>query len=169
MHEPAFLNAYDNQGLVKHILNQFRISRQGVHGPAHWARVHHHGQTIGTVRQADLLVVELFAFLHDSQRVNEYTDRDHGNRASEFAASLNGVFYDLNARQLDQLCNAIRWHSDGSIEQDATIQTCWDADRLDLGRVGIYPDPRFLSAEASTFIQSAYEWSTTIMSDISAD
>ena len=28
-----------------------------------------------------------------------------------------------------------------------TIQTCWDADRLDLGRVGMMPDPRFLSTE----------------------
>ncbi len=27
---------------------------------------------------------------------------------------------------------------------DITVQTCWDADRLDLGRVGITPNPRWL-------------------------
>lgn len=159
MHESPLTAAYDKHGLLKHVLDQFRISRQGVHGPAHWARVHHHGLKIGVARQADLLVIELFSFLHDSQRENEYTDRGHGNRAAEFAASLNGTFYELNARQLDQLCNAIRWHSDGSVEQETTIQTCWDADRLDLGRVGIYPDPTFLSAEASIYIDTAYAWS----------
>ena len=30
-----------------------------------------------------------------------------------------------------------------------TIQTCWDADRLDLGRVGITPDPSWLCTEAA--------------------
>jgi len=161
MHESPLTAAYDKQGLLKHVLDQFRISSQGMHGPAHWARVHHHGLKIGRVRQADLLVIELFSFLHDSQRKNEYTDRDHGNRAAEFAASLNGIFFDLNGCQLDQLCNAIRWHSDGSVEQEATIQTCWDADRLDLGRVGIYPDSAFLSAEAAIYIETAYAWSRT--------
>ena len=28
---------------------------------------------------------------------------------------------------------------------DATIGTCWDADRLELPRVGIRPDPRYFS------------------------
>ena len=27
-------------------------------------------------------------------------------------------------------------------EADITIQTCWDSDRLDLGRVGMMPEPR---------------------------
>jgi uncharacterized protein len=31
----------------------------------------------------------------------------------------------------------------------ATIQTCWDADRLDLGRVGITPHPSRLCTEAA--------------------
>jgi uncharacterized protein len=37
------------------------------------------------------------------------------------------------------LAYAVRHHSDGLIEADVTVQTCWDADRLDLGRVGIIP------------------------------
>ena len=35
-------------------------------------------------------------------------------------------------------------HSDGIQEGDATVRTCWDADRLDLPRVGIHPDPERL-------------------------
>ena len=30
-----------------------------------------------------------------------------------------------------------------------TIETCWDADRLDLGRVGITPHPSHLCTEAA--------------------
>jgi uncharacterized protein len=33
-----------------------------------------------------------------------------------------------------------RWHDPG----DATVLACWDADRLDLGRVGIRPVPHRL-------------------------
>jgi hypothetical protein len=50
-------------------------------------------------------------------------------------------------------------HSNGAVDADPTIQTCWDADRLDLGRVGIKPPARYLSLEAATHIESAYNWS----------
>ena len=45
---------------------------------------------------ADLLIVELFAFLHDSQRENEYVDPGHERRASEYARSLKSVYFDLD-------------------------------------------------------------------------
>jgi uncharacterized protein len=32
---------------------------------------------------------------------------------------------------------------------DITIQTCWDSDRLDLGRVGVTPHPSRLCSEAA--------------------
>jgi uncharacterized protein len=35
------------------------------------------------------------------------------------------------------------------IDADITIQTCWDADRLDLGRVGTTPDPARLCTAAA--------------------
>ena len=55
-------------------------------------------------------MVELFAFLHDSQMLNEYSDPRHGARAADFAASLNGQFFDLKAGQLDKLCHAMQHH-----------------------------------------------------------
>ncbi len=65
---------FDRLGLLKHVLAQFRISRVGHHGTGHWARVRWHSLKVGGLRGADLLVVEMFAFLHDSQRRNEYSD-----------------------------------------------------------------------------------------------
>lgn len=151
--------AFNRKRLLELVLRQFRISRDGVHGPNHWARVRKHALTVGAATGSDLLVVELFAFLHDSQRRNEDEDPLHGERAAVFAASLNGREFDLNTGQQEKLYFAIRHHSDGGRHQDSTIQTCWDADRLDLGRVGIKPVARYLSAAGAREIEAAYQWS----------
>ena len=151
--------AFDRKGLLKEVLGQFKVNRLGVHGPSHWARVRHHALTIGQVTGADLMVVELFAFLHDSKRLNEDKDPEHGFRAASFATQLNGLYFQLDSFQLDVLCHAITHHSDGVVNADPTIQTCWDADRLDLGRVGIKPAAKYLSPVASQHIESAYNWS----------
>ncbi len=150
---------YDRKGMLDEILGQFKINKVGEHGPNHWARVRHHGLSLGAEVGADLLVVELFAFLHDSQRLNEFEDRLHGDRAAEYAASLNHRYFDLSDIQLEKLVNAIRFHSEGYVEKCPTIQTCWDADRLDLGRVGIKPSAKFLSPIAANYIEDAYKWS----------
>ncbi|MCB2041992.1 MAG: hypothetical protein KDH48_15080, partial [Rhodoferax sp.] len=45
---------------------------------------------------------------------------------------------------------ACRGHSDGHrAGHDVTVLTCWDADRLDLGRVGIRPLPERLCTAAA--------------------
>jgi uncharacterized protein len=150
---------FDRKGLLKAVLKQFKVDRQGVHGPGHWARVRYHALIIGRATGADLLVVELFAFLHDSNRFNEYKDPEHGSRAARYAKELNGTYFQLTEVQLEKLCHAMSFHSDGGIHADATIQTCWDADRLDLGRVGKKPKAQYLSKEGAKHIDSAYRWS----------
>ena len=146
---------------MNEILDQFKISKTGVHGPSHWARVKHHGMVIGAKVGADLEVVNLFAFLHDSQRENEYSDPEHGLRAAKYAKQLNHIFFELRDIQMTLLIQALEGHSKGGIHTNPTIQTCWDADRLDLGRVGIKPAPEFLSKEGQKWIDFAYEWSVT--------
>ena len=152
---------FNQAKLVKEILSQFKINKRGVHGPSHWARVKHHGLIIGEQVGADLEVIKLFAFLHDSQRVSEYSDPEHGSRAAQYAKSLNSKFFDLKQDQMELLTLAMEGHSNGDLHLNPTIQTCWDADRLDLGRVGIKPAGEFLSATAESHIEMAYEWSVS--------
>ena len=45
------------------------------------------------------------------------------------------------------------------MKADPTVQTCWDADRLDLSRVGIMSAARHRSLVAVRYIESAYSWS----------
>lgn len=126
---------------------QFRLSFQhGVHGLPHWTRVWYHGWSLASSLDVDPAILAWFAFLHDSQRHNDHKDPLHGVRAADFALQLRatGVICELNDSDFERLCEAMRLHSDGHTEGDAAIQACWDADRLDLWRVGIKPDPRYL-------------------------
>ena len=99
---------YDRSGLIALIRSEFKLDWQGIHGANHWARVLHHGKNIGSLRKADLMVIELFGFLHDRCRFNDGRDPQHGERAAEFAHGIHGDYFQLEAKQLDQLCYAIK-------------------------------------------------------------
>lgn len=47
----------------------------------------------------------------------------------------------LSDTRLELLVAACRYHTVVEFSDDATIATCWDADRLDLWRVGIDTNP----------------------------
>ncbi len=141
MHDfPAILNA---------ILDGYALPVRGDHGIVHWARVLENGQKIAAISGADREVVTLFALFHDSRRVNEFHDDEHGLRGGEFARSLRGTLVHLDDQRFELLFEACRLHTDGHTMGDPTLQACWDADRLDLGRVGITPRPDRLCTDAA--------------------
>lgn len=129
------------------ILRQFRLPRHSVHGPAHWARVRYNGMLLSRASGADWQVVELFAFIHDSQRYDDGFDRDHGPRAADYAQRTCGKLFHLSDSQLAKLVQACMGHTHEHLASCVTVQTCWDADRLDLARVGIIPDPYYLGTD----------------------
>ena len=57
------------------------------------------------------------------------------------ARSLRGTHFDLPDSTFETIIDACKYHTDGHKASDITIATCWDADRLDLTRLGITPDP----------------------------
>ena len=89
------------------------------------------------------------AVLHDSRRINEVTDPEHGPRAAEFAAELRGSVFDLEDHEFQLRHRACEGHTHEPNHSDVIIQTCWDSDRLDLGRVGITPHPSGLCTEVA--------------------
>jgi len=134
--------------LARMVATSFSLGSGSVHGPSHWRRVERNGIWLAERSGGDLFVVRLFAWFHDSCRVSEWTDPDHGRRGADYAASLRGAVFDLEDEGFDRLVYACTWHTDGEHSDDPTIGACWDADRLDLGRVGIDPSPRFMSTAA---------------------
>lgn len=143
--------------IARLVRKQFRIDYRGDHGAAHWGRVRENGLRLAKLTGARVHVVELFALLHDSQRENEGRDPEHGWRAARFAQSLAGDVFAIGRSDLDLLMEACEGHSEGRIKADITVATCWDADRLDLGRVGYYPDPERLCTEAARDLR-VIEW-----------
>ena len=135
----------DFDKLIATVSGQFHAGPHSVHGPDHWRRVEQNGLWLATQTGADILVTRLFAWFHDAKRENEYTDPDHGRRGGEYAISLRGKFFDLEDAAFESLVYACTWHTDGEFSNDPTIGTCWDSDRLDLGRVGMIPSSKFMS------------------------
>lgn len=137
----------DVKPVLQAVLKEYALPLGGVHGVAHWARVLENGLRLSGQTGANIEVVSLFAVLHDSRRLNESTDPEHGPRAADFAAVLRGNVFDLNDQEFRLLHRACEGHTHERTHPNATIQTCWDSDRLDLGRVGILPHPSRLCTE----------------------
>jgi len=128
------------------IQSQFKLPINSIHGISHWKQVEAIGHRLSASTKADKVVVSYFAYLHDSKRQNEDEDLGHGETASIYCEQLykQGVLK-VTENQLSQLLYACKFHSDNKAKtDDMTIATCWDADRLDLNRIGITPDPFFL-------------------------
>lgn len=146
--------------LIQFARDEFRLDWDGIHGAPHWARVRHNGLILAELTGANTRIVEYFAFIHDLGRQNDDYDPEHGFRAANIAERIAGDLIDVSQRELDLLIEACHGHSDGHLEADVTVMTCWDADRLDLGRVGICPDPNRLCTEVARgqeLLEAAYE------------
>lgn len=167
MSQPAGEINYN--GLHSYLKNFFKIDFMGMHGLPHWARVCKNGldlieleEALGHTPRTD--VVYLFAYLHDHCRENDDEDYQHGAAAAANAVKLREQgYFEIDDEGFELLCYAMTHHSHGQTEADITVQICWDADRLDLGRCGIVPDPKYLctqSAKRQDVIDAAYKRST---------
>lgn len=135
--------------LISAIREQFRISWHGIHGISHWARVYDIGMKLADQTGANKRVVQLFSVFHDSRRHNEDHDPKHGPRGAELAMQLREMHYPfLDDTEFELLHQACSLHTKASTHSDVTVQTCFDADRLDLGRVGIVPKVEYLCTDS---------------------
>src|SRR4051794_28697195 len=125
--------------LVRAVLNGYRLPLDGVHGPAHWLRVLANGRALAAMTpDADVEVVGLFALLHDSRRVNEHTDPQHGERAADFVRQLasQGLLPIKDVR-ITVLAAACARHALGEVTDHPTIGCCWPLpSRRPAGRPG---------------------------------
>jgi len=139
------------------------------HGPRHWKCVALTGLRLAELDPAiDMGVVYAFAQLHDSQRLNEYGDPEHGPRAADVTLeAIEGAGlprFEPNSERAGRLLYAIREHTAAGCSEDPTIGACWDADRLNLWRVGIEPAIRFMSTRpAREHFDELSEWAMELI------
>ena len=132
---------------VKELLKrESAFYNSGIHGIAHWKTVERNGHYLAKFNSADIKVISYFSYFHDCMRENEGEDVKHGLRGAKFAEKSRNLI-DLTDIQFKQLTDACKGHTYGKRPECITINTCWDADRLDIGRVGISPGAEFLFNE----------------------
>ncbi len=122
------------------------LPSNSVHGLTHWKRVEKFGLKIAKKNGADKKVISLFAYLHDARRENECDDPAHGARSVILLKELlDAKIISLTSKQYEQLVSALSLHNKHNAKSnDITVQTCWDADRLDLWRCGFVPNPELM-------------------------
>ena len=129
---------------------RFNMHPWGMHGVAHWWRVRHNGLLLAPSTGADAKVVRMFAIFHDSHRQDNHADPMHGPRAAQWIVALSDA-------QFAQLHTACTLHTSAIHHDDPTIATCFAADRLDLGRVGTRPNPKYIPIDRAILTDSVIE------------
>ena len=133
-----------------------------LHGIRHWDRVYEKGQKLLTP-DTKPLVIGLFAYLHDSCRIDDGEDLYHGKRAADWIETLRGTYLkDVSNEEIELLQEACRLHTTKLKTGNPTIDACFDSDRLDLWRVGVIPDPARLATEKGKEIANSTDYKSLI-------
>ena len=127
------------------------------HGLPHWQRVERNGILLslekGRIREdINIKVVRFFAYLHDKCRLNDWADLDHGIRSADMLPGIREtILKDFTDEEVSLLDKACRYHTTEQCTGIPTVDVCFDADRLDLGRVGVKPNPMFMATEQGAY------------------
>ena len=134
------------------------------HGLPHWQRVERNGILLslkeynGSLylrKDINIKVIRLFAYLHDKCRLSNHNDWKHGERAADMLYTIrNTLLKDLTNEEFYLLEKACRFHTTMHKTGNPTIDVCFDADRLDLGRVGIEPHSTKMVTERGKYYAS---------------
>lgn len=162
-------------------LSRFRLDPDSrIHGVPHWQQVFGNAVRISDamfrVRASaiDLEFFAWFAMLHDCCRDNDGRDPEHGARAAYFAVGIVPHNSTMDAESQQSLLRALEFHSAGRTDDpDWRVMVCWDADRLDLPRVGTMPDPARMctpqGAEFARAMQSQHADPTEVFESMKAE
>lgn len=123
-----------------------------IHGIDHWQRVERNGLLLAKESGANTRIVQAFAYLHDCMRLSDGEDYSHGQRAANMVRGYKeSIFRDFSKEEFDDLIYALANHTrvEKTVKRD--IDTCFDADRLDLTRVGIQPDPERMATSTGAY------------------
>ncbi len=134
--------------ILENIIENFALDIDQEHGYFHWVRVINNGLTIAKETGANPKIILVFGFFHDVERENEFDDFEHGLRGGELMLSYRDQI-NLTDEEIQKAYQACKGHTDQLHNIDIDIGTCYDADRLDLYRVGKTPSEDYLNNEYS--------------------
>lgn len=146
---------FDCSDLRSFSINRWPEDMGTTHGVEHWDRVAKFGRMLYQ-EGVDMDVILAFAYLHDSERKDNAMDIEHGKRASLLIDRIRETeLRALSDGQITKLKRACELHTTEHRTGDTTIDTCFDADRMDLLRVGIMPDPKRMATKRGAELVAA--------------
>ncbi|MFC1680343.1 hypothetical protein ACFL1S_00900 [Pseudomonadota bacterium] len=158
--------------IADHLLERLeassRMFHSRIHGVNHWRTVARNGLYLAQFSGADRDVVLHFAFFHDCRRKNEGYEPRHGPRSAAFLKTVRQEIA-LNNVQFKLLIRACSGHTQARKSTCPTLGTCWDADRLDLGRVGIRPRSRYLFTDRAKEIADSGDFTALAEFEVGTD
>lgn len=136
---------FDLQSIIDYVGKDWHLGP--IHGIEHWKRVERNGLLLAT-DDVNIKVVRLFAYLHDHKRLSDGWDLEHGRRAAENLDNIRQILLsELTDDEFVMLKRACMEHTIIHRTGIPTIDACFDADRMDLPRVGYMPDPVRMASE----------------------
>lgn len=128
---------FDIEAIKQFALKDWELGE--THGLPHWQRVERNGIILATL-EVNITVIRLFAYLHDKCRIDNGYDVEHGKRAAIMIHEIrHTLLKELTDNEFELLFKACELHTTMLRTGNPTIDTCFDADRLDLERVEIRP------------------------------
>ncbi len=145
----------DFEKVVKFAIRNYKLGN--LHGIPHWQRVERNGFILLSTHKElmtdrNLTVIKLFAYLHDVCRDTNLKDPFHGERAALLVESIrSSLLFGLLDSDISNIVEACRTHNDTLKTGNLIIDMCFDADRLDLPRCGIMPNPDRMATTQGKF------------------
>lgn len=130
--------------LLSWAVNGAPLRSSHIHGEEHWRAVALTGLVLSKAeRRISTSVILAFAICHDSRRIDESFDEDHGIRAAQELRANKGVLSFLGEQSAQQVITAcdIHSHAQSAINEDISVRACLDSDRFNLLRLGFSLKP----------------------------
>lgn len=138
---------------VRNIAFKHMKLKKGLHGFGHIERVVEYAKLIAKKecpgKYEDIIVG---AYLHDVGRIDDSENNEHALKSAEIAEFLISRHWPWLDKK--KIVEAIKYHADGDVTDDHVIGAIWDADRLDLDRIGKVIDCNLLSTKTAKKILS---------------
>ncbi|MFA6383329.1 MAG: HD domain-containing protein [Parcubacteria group bacterium] len=154
--ECRFDDFYNN--LKKEKINWKKAGEIILQNYIHSSAVHNVKHVLKTVRNSSIIAksvcpekiddVKMGALLHDIGRVDDF-DREstHAQKGAAIAYEILAKYFRNAPLDFKKILFAVKYHSRGKISRDPVIGAIWDGDRLDLERVGMKVNPKYLSTK----------------------
>ena len=129
--------------VLKKIIDEFYIKNSFIHGSPHWSRVFYYGHLLSELNDYDKENIAFFSIFHDSKRINDGDDPQHGLRGAEFFRTFDKIIQ-IKPEQKEIIYESCKVHNYLKQADSLEVGLCLDSDRLDLWRVGISPNDEYL-------------------------